>query len=200
MTNKIFGMPVAKCVYCDWFLCSHWLRCSLFFLVVPVLRGYHPFSGNTKWAGSPCSAIPRPAAKDLSMNLMERRHVCSYCEKSFQFRNDYLGHLNSKHFNRRPYVCKFCSKSFPYSQSLRRHMLMLHETRNTLTSKKSAESMVPLVENVPSLVGKDGLHWVFFFLTGFCFVLHAPCTAEQEVYALLFHTSNYRLCTLASYV
>lgn len=162
MRSKIFGVPFAKCVYCDWFLCSHWLRCSLFFLVVPVLRGYHPFSGNTKWAGSPCSAIPRPAAKDLSLSLMERRHVCSYCEKSFQFRNDYLGHLNSKHFNRRPYVCKFCSKSFPYSQSLRRHMLMLHEARNTLTSKKkSAKSMVPLVENVLSLVGKDGLHWVF---------------------------------------
>lgn len=61
--------------------------------------------------------------------LVRKRFVCGVCGKSFQFRNDYVGHMNSKHLNRRPYKCSFCNTSFPYSQSLRRHLLTLHNVK-----------------------------------------------------------------------
>ena len=136
------------------------------FFVFPVVWGCHPFSGkSTKRAGGSCSAVPRPASEDLSLSLVDKRHVCPYCEKSFQFRNDYLGHLNSKHFNLRPYVCKFCSKSFPYSQSLRRHMLTLHEIRGIPTWKLTF-SLLEGNCNQLFLLKNSCVCFIYYWMTG----------------------------------
>ena len=54
------------------------------------------------------------------------RFQCHFCLKMFSSTRDCVGHMNSRHLNRKPYTCEKCSKSFSHKTSLNCHKRSAH--------------------------------------------------------------------------